>query len=421
MGLLIMDDGIVNWGEHTEAEETNHALMAISSSNEEDWNDMMERDTKGWFYSYYKDEMFVCGSLSHLIKDCDYYEKKMAREAEVKRVVSTGNRVAKPVWTNANRVNHANKFVPRSVQLNAGRPKFNSVRPKVNAVSPKVNAEHPLKNSDADGTVQILLKVPRHHILYVLEMIDTFSAKQNQANPHVGASEVTNSAGTPTSIASEEKDEEVELIVVPSAVKIPEEKDGSRTASYKFKLLMVDLIMMILPYVRALKSFNKPDSTGIFMRHLMYAKSCNVLTDCNSLLPDIECQVLLFLRIPYELPIGELTIFLRSNNVQNRKQREILHLLGQDPIDRFPLVLQRLLFSMICCQGIVKYLRANQTLDYWYPRNSPFDLEAFSDSDYGGSNSLTENSTYRVVVIFLDKGLSHGNVRNRHIVATSTI
>ncbi|GJR41804.1 putative ribonuclease H-like domain-containing protein [Tanacetum coccineum] len=35
MGLLTMDDGIVNWGEHTEAEETNHALMAISSSNEE--------------------------------------------------------------------------------------------------------------------------------------------------------------------------------------------------------------------------------------------------------------------------------------------------------------------------------------------------------------------------------------------------
>ncbi|GKG28893.1 hypothetical protein Tco_0416258, partial [Tanacetum coccineum] len=34
MGLLTMDDGIVNWGEHTEVEETNHVLMAISSSNE---------------------------------------------------------------------------------------------------------------------------------------------------------------------------------------------------------------------------------------------------------------------------------------------------------------------------------------------------------------------------------------------------
>ncbi|GKA15757.1 ribonuclease H-like domain-containing protein, partial [Tanacetum coccineum] len=33
VGLLTMDDGIVNWGEHTEDEETNHALMAISSSS----------------------------------------------------------------------------------------------------------------------------------------------------------------------------------------------------------------------------------------------------------------------------------------------------------------------------------------------------------------------------------------------------
>ncbi|GJT00078.1 putative ribonuclease H-like domain-containing protein [Tanacetum coccineum] len=39
----------------------------------------------------------------------------------------------------------------------------------------------------------------------------------------------------PTSIASEEKDEEVELIVVPSAVKIPEEKDESRTSSTNSK------------------------------------------------------------------------------------------------------------------------------------------------------------------------------------------
>ncbi|GJY05212.1 ribonuclease H-like domain-containing protein [Tanacetum coccineum] len=33
--LLTMDDGVVNWGEHTvEEEESNHALMAISSNNE---------------------------------------------------------------------------------------------------------------------------------------------------------------------------------------------------------------------------------------------------------------------------------------------------------------------------------------------------------------------------------------------------
>ncbi|GJV20979.1 hypothetical protein Tco_1369999 [Tanacetum coccineum] len=51
-------------------------------------------------------------------------------------------------------------------------------------------------------------------------------------------SEKTNNAGTsqtPKAIASEEKDEEVELIVVPSAVKIPEEKDESRTSSTNSK------------------------------------------------------------------------------------------------------------------------------------------------------------------------------------------
>ncbi|GJU95561.1 hypothetical protein Tco_1320317 [Tanacetum coccineum] len=96
------------------------------------WNEMMEREL-GEGYSFIKKKCFVCGSLSHLIKDCDYYEKKMAREAEFKkqRVFNTGNRVAKPVWTNANRVNHANHFIPRPVQLNAGRPNVNSVRPNI--------------------------------------------------------------------------------------------------------------------------------------------------------------------------------------------------------------------------------------------------------------------------------------------------
>ncbi|GJY66761.1 reverse transcriptase domain-containing protein [Tanacetum coccineum] len=95
--------------------------------NRKSWNDMMKREL-GDGYSFTKKKCFVCGSLNHLIKDCDYYEKKMAREAEAKRVVNTGTGVTKPVWTNANRINHSNNFVPRSVQLNTCRPKVNSVR-----------------------------------------------------------------------------------------------------------------------------------------------------------------------------------------------------------------------------------------------------------------------------------------------------
>ncbi|GKA02172.1 hypothetical protein Tco_0674837 [Tanacetum coccineum] len=102
---------------------------------------MMERELRKG-YSFTKKKCFVCGSLSHLIKDCDYHEKKMARGAEFKkqRVFNTGNGVAKPVWTNANRINHANQFVPRPVQLNTGRTNINSVRPNINTGRVNVNS-----------------------------------------------------------------------------------------------------------------------------------------------------------------------------------------------------------------------------------------------------------------------------------------
>ncbi|GJT85947.1 putative ribonuclease H-like domain-containing protein [Tanacetum coccineum] len=132
---------------------TNEKVMSESKEVEhsfkgKNWNKMMEREL-GEGYSFIKKKCFVCGSLSHLIKDCDYYEKKMAREAEFKkqRVFNTGNGVAKPVWTNANRVNHANQFVPRLVQLNAGRPNINSVRPNINTGRTNVNSVRPNINS----------------------------------------------------------------------------------------------------------------------------------------------------------------------------------------------------------------------------------------------------------------------------------
>ncbi|GKF68401.1 hypothetical protein Tco_0198080 [Tanacetum coccineum] len=41
---------------------------------------------------------------------------------------------------------------------------------------------------------------------------------------------------------------------------------------------------------------------------------------------------------------------------------------------------------------IFKYLKGQPKLDLWYPRDSPFDLEAFSDRDYA-EVSLDRKST----------------------------
>ncbi|GKB88842.1 hypothetical protein Tco_0961114 [Tanacetum coccineum] len=77
-------------------------------------------------------------------------EPSCVTHAELKkqRVFNTGNGVAKPVWNNANRVNHANHFVPRPVQLNTGRENVNTGRANVNSV--RAN-DHPLKNMEDRG------------------------------------------------------------------------------------------------------------------------------------------------------------------------------------------------------------------------------------------------------------------------------
>ncbi|GJV38814.1 hypothetical protein Tco_1417254 [Tanacetum coccineum] len=91
-----------------EIKPVNYALMAISSSSSSSSSDNESTD--------------------HLIKDCDFYDKR-SPEPKLKNVVNTGPRVVKPVWDNAKRVNHQNfskyphfrkTFVPSGVLTRTG-------------------------------------------------------------------------------------------------------------------------------------------------------------------------------------------------------------------------------------------------------------------------------------------------------------
>ncbi|GJZ39427.1 hypothetical protein Tco_0585990 [Tanacetum coccineum] len=49
---------------------------------------------------------------SHLIKDCDFHEKRMAKKSVLKNMgKNTGQREFRPVWNSDQRINHQNKFV----------------------------------------------------------------------------------------------------------------------------------------------------------------------------------------------------------------------------------------------------------------------------------------------------------------------
>ncbi|GKF34134.1 hypothetical protein Tco_0107334 [Tanacetum coccineum] len=107
----------------------------------------------------------------------------MTREAEFKkqRVFNTGNKVAKPVWTNANRVNHAHQFVPRSIQLNAGRPNINSVRPNINTGRTNINSVRPNINSGRTNinSVRPNINTGRTHVNSVRPRVNTGSSNVN--------------------------------------------------------------------------------------------------------------------------------------------------------------------------------------------------------------------------------------------------
>ncbi|GKD42722.1 hypothetical protein Tco_1267367 [Tanacetum coccineum] len=84
-------------------------------------------DKKGLGYGFTTKACFVCGSLSHLIRDCDFHEKRMAKQVELKGKGSS-QREIRPVWNNVQRVNHKNQFVPTAVLTRTGKIPVSTAR-----------------------------------------------------------------------------------------------------------------------------------------------------------------------------------------------------------------------------------------------------------------------------------------------------
>ncbi|GJV99664.1 hypothetical protein Tco_1554916 [Tanacetum coccineum] len=79
-------------------------------------------DKKELGYGFTTKACFVCGSLSHLIRDCDFHEKRIAKQVELNKKKGKDNvqRENKLVWNNVKRVNHKNQFVPRAILTRTG-------------------------------------------------------------------------------------------------------------------------------------------------------------------------------------------------------------------------------------------------------------------------------------------------------------
>ncbi|GJT64318.1 putative ribonuclease H-like domain-containing protein [Tanacetum coccineum] len=87
-------------------------------------------DKKGLGYGFTARACFVCGSLSHLIRDCDFHEKRMAKQAELNNSMkrNSSQREIRPIWNNVQRVNQMNQFVPTAVLTRTGKIPVNTAR-----------------------------------------------------------------------------------------------------------------------------------------------------------------------------------------------------------------------------------------------------------------------------------------------------
>ncbi|GJZ89240.1 putative ribonuclease H-like domain-containing protein [Tanacetum coccineum] len=87
-------------------------------------------DKKGLGYRFVTKACFVCGSLSHLIRDCDFHEKRMAKQAELNNRLrkKSSQREIRPIWNNVQRVNHQNQFFPTAVLTRTGKILVSTVR-----------------------------------------------------------------------------------------------------------------------------------------------------------------------------------------------------------------------------------------------------------------------------------------------------
>ncbi|GJU05029.1 hypothetical protein Tco_1121459 [Tanacetum coccineum] len=135
-------------------------------NNSTSWNTPMPKKL-GVGFQFTPKACFVCGSFNHLIKDCDFHDKRMVQKPVLNNVKKgTGQREVRPVWTNAMRVNHQKisnsrrNFAPTAVLTKSGlvpfstarqsfsrttapvsaARSFNTVVPSVNVAKPRTNA-----------------------------------------------------------------------------------------------------------------------------------------------------------------------------------------------------------------------------------------------------------------------------------------
>nr|GEX35372.1 ribonuclease H-like domain-containing protein [Tanacetum cinerariifolium] len=119
-------------------------------NNRTNWNQIRTRKL-GVGFQFSKKACFMCGSFCHIIKDCDFHDKKMIQKPVLKTVEKgSGQREVRPVWNHVIRVNHQNfsnskrNYAPTAVLTKSGIVPIRTARQSSSRVATPVSTARPI-------------------------------------------------------------------------------------------------------------------------------------------------------------------------------------------------------------------------------------------------------------------------------------
>ncbi|GJR34613.1 retrovirus-related pol polyprotein from transposon TNT 1-94 [Tanacetum coccineum] len=155
---------------------------------------------------FIKKTCFVCGSFNHLIKDCDFHDNKMVEKPVLNnkgRV--TGQREIRPVWNNAQRVNHQNKlthlypkrnFVLTTVATKSGQVPVNAAKQSSPRAATSISTARPVNTAAPKPKVKDALPITYSYFKAHSPVRRAFNqksaAKTNNFNEKVNTARVNN-------------------------------------------------------------------------------------------------------------------------------------------------------------------------------------------------------------------------------------
>nr|GEV87618.1 hypothetical protein [Tanacetum cinerariifolium] len=130
-------------------------------NNRTNWNEMRTQKL-GVGFQFTKKACFVCRSFNHLIKDCDFHDKKMVQKPVLKNMEKrTSQREVRPVWNNTMRINHQNfsnskrNFAPIAVLTKSRIIPISTVRKSSSKAAAPVSAARPINTNTPKSLVNV--------------------------------------------------------------------------------------------------------------------------------------------------------------------------------------------------------------------------------------------------------------------------